>query len=1455
CGAKGDPHYHTFDGTKIDFMGTCNYVLLNTTCPKVEHIFFEVENSDMGRPGIAWFLRGKVQFQGITIDIGRGGAFKVDGMGINLPYENKANGLKIFTKGTTYRITTSFNLEIKYNGRYNIDIYLPCEYQECTEGLCGDLNGDASDDLKGLPGTRVWQPLVDSWGETWVRFDYLVQVAGEKQATCPKVDYDSGECNCNMLTEIDGCFSPCYEKLKPTKFFNDCNFDMCAYGGKQQALPEILASYASQCQLLGVKICDWRTRCNLVCPANSKSTSCVSECENTCTNQNAAVGCVNLSPCVEGCQCDPGFFKSGTECVKLTSCGCQTDGRYYKSGEYFHKTGCTELCECVNQNLYCEPISCSEDEICKVNEKGVLGCQPKQFASCKVWGDGFYSTYDQRPTYDQFNFGGTCQYCLSQTTGLEASNVRWFKVSISHMVVEESGDNPRLVMRSAEVEFGGMVSTSVIFQYDGTTKVETMQFYFIIKIYVLMYISVKILFNKGTVMITVPSSYSGQLDCLCANFNGDASDDITNVDGTITTDINAYGIRHQVGTCDQAAPQPKRDCPQQSNYESNSMCGVISEVQGPLSDCHDHIHPDVFVGNCVAEVCGSNGDSKPIIEAVNEYATECQKTNQLNCNWFQSLSTISITCRENSRYDGCASACPNTCQDPYASDSCAAPAISCVCEFGFVLDGTECILPEECGCTLKDGSYVSLGKKISLMMKITHHCEQECTCEAPNTYVCTDDPCNNGLVCEEGPSGLSECVPGPDCNDKQPCGSEGEFRYLTLDGKNFRFNGSCSYTLVNVFCKNMDRLNVVILRDPHGHPAPYFFARAVVDIMDFRIELRQDNVDGFLVNLPFISRDGEVRIRISGFSVKIVAKNGVTVEYDGTFNFKVTMPASFMGCTNGLAGNYNGLPDDDFSGLSEFNHAETFKLAGSPISCIGADPLNACEADGFKTGTCGCDIMSNPNSLFAECNRIISPTSYIGDCKFDACVHEGSSYAIEANIATYAKACAELGYIINWRQECDNKCPLNSTYNPCTNGCPNTCTDPNKTAKCPEFPCIEGCQCNGNMVLSGTECVPPEECGCVMNRRYYKADEIFYNDDCSELCSCVNGEAACNASECEVGQFCAKDLNGVLGCQPQEIGICGPAENGNFKNFDGEDKIIFPEDCTYTLSNTNAYYKFDDRWFDVKVEVVGTATNQITVNAAQVLFKGGMTYIDLGPGVNGSYLTSYDDGDISVNISNNVIFLETSYDLVIVYDGSFIDVTVRNSYQGKLGGICGNFNGRTTDDYLKPDGDITDNISEFVTFHKVGLCGGGLGIPQNDCPSGAAQNSLGGMCSAISDAEGPFSECHDHADHTEYLFTCLSAACSTQATPMVVEMSMESYAEECKRVGQTVCTWREDTSLQVDCPENSKSFQCVSGCPNTCRNPNAEEGCEKPKTDRCVCNMGYLMNDQGECVEESECGC
>ena len=59
-----------------------------------------------------------------------------------------------------------------------------------------------------------------------------------------------------------------------------------------------------------------------------------------------------------------------------------------------------------------------------------------------------------------------------------------------------------------------------------------------------------------------------------------------------------------------------------------------------------------------------------------------------------------MTCDEGFQYEANATACPATCSDPDAPDSCDEPEVdNCVCMEGTILLGSECVRPNECGCT------------------------------------------------------------------------------------------------------------------------------------------------------------------------------------------------------------------------------------------------------------------------------------------------------------------------------------------------------------------------------------------------------------------------------------------------------------------------------------------------------------------------------------------------------------------------------------------------------------------------------------------------------------------------------------------------------------------------------------------------------------------------------------
>lgn len=154
-------------------------------------------------------------------------------------------------------------LRLLFDGDAHVLISIPSPFRGRTCGLCGNFNGNWSDDLS-LPSGQP-AASVEAFGAAW-RTPGSAQGCSEGCGPqgCPvcmaeqTAPYESLQA-CGRLKDPNGPFKACHAVLSPSEYFRQCVYDMCAHKGNVTFLCRSLATYTAACQAAGVEVKPWRT--------------------------------------------------------------------------------------------------------------------------------------------------------------------------------------------------------------------------------------------------------------------------------------------------------------------------------------------------------------------------------------------------------------------------------------------------------------------------------------------------------------------------------------------------------------------------------------------------------------------------------------------------------------------------------------------------------------------------------------------------------------------------------------------------------------------------------------------------------------------------------------------------------------------------------------------------------------------------------------------------------------------------------------------------------------------------------------------------------------------------------------------------------------------------------------------------------------------------------------------
>ncbi|KAJ6610750.1 hypothetical protein lerEdw1_015226 [Lerista edwardsae] len=266
CQVLSGRHYTTFDGRLYHFRGNCTYVLSQMCVPSHNRSleYYRVEAEILAAaPGALRTsrLRITVYDQEIAIPERATGHVMVQGIKTLLPVTLLAGKVQVRQSGFSVKVVTDWGMEVSYNGHQHVEVVVPVTYRNVTCGLCGTLNGNASDDFS-TPNASLVTSVVE-FATSWEAKDVERQ-CGEiaELLACPPSEqaHYSGLEYCGFLKTSPGPFTACLQVLPPAGFMESCVYDLCQSGGNRTVLCEVLRVYAEQCQAANVTVGKWRPK-------------------------------------------------------------------------------------------------------------------------------------------------------------------------------------------------------------------------------------------------------------------------------------------------------------------------------------------------------------------------------------------------------------------------------------------------------------------------------------------------------------------------------------------------------------------------------------------------------------------------------------------------------------------------------------------------------------------------------------------------------------------------------------------------------------------------------------------------------------------------------------------------------------------------------------------------------------------------------------------------------------------------------------------------------------------------------------------------------------------------------------------------------------------------------------------------------------------------------------------
>ncbi|XP_074812278.1 otogelin-like protein [Natator depressus] len=1087
CKSWGQYHFETFDGIYYYFPGNCSYIFAkDCSAPEPQYTVW-VHNSPQCDGSVYSCLRSISLFfasQEEIVIVGQ----EVKKESIRLTLPQTIGNVFIERLADYILVKTTFGFSLAWDGSTGIYIKLTEEHKGKPCGLCGNYNGNKSDDLiiQNSEYTEDIAVFANSWSVQTPDDAICVTTASDFSSPC-STDTESSEAiffKCQILLQFP--FLSCHESIDPYSYISSCMNDLCRVDD-DETYCRAVTEYARACSHAGYPVREWREdfpACTEKCEDSFVHRDCISCCPPTCTFEKDCLGS-NLH-CLDGCYCPDGLVMNNGTCISVSNCPCIYHGKAFSVGSKIEQE-CSH-CTCTGGVWNCTEHDCP--------------------AECTVVGDSHFTTFDGR----HYTFLGICQYILVKGTGKDKFTITLQKApcgqNLDHaciqsvtLVLEDDMSKQVTLTRDGEIQFG----PSQGFNFNGDIEIRNLSSLFV---QLKTRFGLKIQFAKDgeRLYIQVNTSWKRRTLGLCGTFNGNLRDDFLSpagmIEGTPQLHANAWKVS---SACFAPVNVPVVDpCNvNQQNVGYASHCDIIN--QELFAPCHPYVSPGLYYQLCRFDACKCG--SSCLCNALAHYAYICGK-HGIAIDFRSHVSYCALVCRSGMLYHRCSSFCGHSCSSLSAphvcNDDCAegcncpdgkyfeesinfcVPVSSCRCYYkGRTFQPGE-ILPTQSGsCQCLNGTmkctetattavhtcpegkiYYDCRYSVPGLPAAGVNCEISCANLAMNFTCVPSPPCASGCIC---PPGMAEhkgkcyvpdscpctwkdweylsgeviatpcytcvCRRGIFTCTSYPCPAVctvyGDRHYYTFDGLEYDYVSDCQAYLV----KSTDNSNVsVIAQNKKCFDNDIVCSKSVlISVGDTEIYFSEpsDKQVSYSLSLGQEKNPTYQLWKAGYYTVVHFPEQEITVLWDKKTTIHVKVGPRWKGKLAGLCGNFDKYTSNDLttSNNMEVRNAQVFGESWAIGQCKSPnETIKPCEVhqSKFPYAKRECSILYS--DVFAPCRNVIDVTSFVKNCHTDTCNCNlgGDCECLCTSIAAYAYKCCQQGAAIHWRSP--SVCPYNCEY-------------------------------------------------------------------------------------------------------------------------------------------------------------------------------------------------------------------------------------------------------------------------------------------------------------------------------------------------------------------------------------------------------------------------------------------